>query len=255
MSIIFQYTSLEVLALIIENKTIRFTNLCKLDDPLEKYVQIKEYDKTDHRLRYVRSNYGKYCFVSCWTKNESESISMWDMYGDRKQGVRIGLPPDMFDVTYNINERNRKKNVKQLFPIKDEYVMPEYLDVDYSRISDPKLITEDWKIEIGNLGRYKTKDWEFQNECRFRLFACKEPNKKDVFFSPSRYNNLSLMLSQNPSSRDYVDFRLNENVLRQIKIVRGPQMSEGKKLLLDSLIKKYEIKGEQVSQSKFWVRE
>ena len=80
---VYHYTSLDVLALILANRTIRFNNLCNLDDPLEKYVKSISFsnsEKNDGRV-----NLGRYCFVSCWSTEEEESISMWDMYGDRKK--------------------------------------------------------------------------------------------------------------------------------------------------------------------------
>lgn len=99
--------------MILKNKKIRFRNLCLLDDPLEKYVKILDYDTKDHHLTYVRKNFGKFCFVSCWTYEKEESIAMWDMYGDRKQGVRIALPIEMFDKSFDINKKEEK--IKPLF--------------------------------------------------------------------------------------------------------------------------------------------
>ena len=38
----------------------------------------------------------KYFFASCWTSDINESIPMWEMYGDKMAGVRIGLPENPF---------------------------------------------------------------------------------------------------------------------------------------------------------------
>lgn len=248
MDLIYQYTGLESLALILENKTMRFGNLCKMDDPLEKYVRILDYDPKDRHLSYVRKNFGMYCFISCWTLNSDESISMWDMYGDRKQGVRIGLPKEMFDKDYNINQES--KVVKPLFDLDPERTVPEYVEVDYNRIDDPKLITENWKIEIKNLGKYKTKDWEFQKECRFRLYSVRQ-GKKDFVFSPSSKVDIEKMILENPSTKDYIDYKLDKNVLKSINIIIGPNMSPGKRVLLEALLKMYSIDDKQVKESKF----
>ena len=139
MKTLYQYTSLNALAMILKNQEIRFSNLCLMDDPLEQFVRIYDYDTKDRHLTYIRKNYGKYCFVSCWTDDEKESIAMWDMYGDRKQGVRISMPQDMFDENFDINAE--KKRTRGLFDIKQEIVQPQLIKVDYDRLDTPEIVT------------------------------------------------------------------------------------------------------------------
>ena len=62
MSLIYQYTSLETLALILANRTIKFNNLCNLDDPLEKYI--KAIKIGNNHLNNGRENLDRYCFLS-----------------------------------------------------------------------------------------------------------------------------------------------------------------------------------------------
>ena len=82
---IYHYTSIETLALILKNRTIRFSKLTKVDDP-------EEYSFFD------TVNPAHYVFVSCWTRNEAESIPQWVMYGNKKHGVRIALDEDIFEI-------------------------------------------------------------------------------------------------------------------------------------------------------------
>ena len=65
---IHHYTNLEVLALILKNRTLRFTRLDQVDDPEES--------------NFISNgvNLGPYTFVSCWTECKEESIPMWKMY-------------------------------------------------------------------------------------------------------------------------------------------------------------------------------
>lgn len=74
MEYLYHYTNIEVLALILSNRTIRFNSLDKMDDLQEKEVaDIK--------------NLGQFCYVSSWTDDEKESIPMWNMYSSLDSGV------------------------------------------------------------------------------------------------------------------------------------------------------------------------
>ena len=88
---LYHYTSIENLALILKNKTIRFNRLDRVDDIEESSI----YEKTVPM--------GKYTFVSCWTDNEEESIPLWKMYTPQMKGVRIAMDYDMF-LMKKINE-------------------------------------------------------------------------------------------------------------------------------------------------------
>ena len=81
---IHQYTSIDSLALILKNKTIRFKRLDKMDDIEEA------------ALSNAGIHLGGFMFVSCWTYNENESIPLWRMYTPTTKGVRISLDKDMF---------------------------------------------------------------------------------------------------------------------------------------------------------------
>ena len=56
---LFHYTSVESLALILKNKTFRFSPLSALDDLLEEKVKDSQ-------------KFGNYVFVSSWTDNKKE---------------------------------------------------------------------------------------------------------------------------------------------------------------------------------------
>lgn len=73
---LYHYTSIEKLALILQNKTLRFNRIDKVNDPqASEYYQVKLP--------------GKRFYVSCWTKNAEESIPMWQLYAGAAEGVRI----------------------------------------------------------------------------------------------------------------------------------------------------------------------
>lgn len=80
---LYHYTTIEKLALILKNKTIRLMPLDKMDDVQE--AKTKDF-----------KNLGRYVFVSSWTEDETESIPMWNLYSDLSCGVRIGLKKNPF---------------------------------------------------------------------------------------------------------------------------------------------------------------
>ena len=77
--VLYHYTNIEALTMILKNRTIRFTSLTELDDVSEGA------DSTGRSL-------GRFVFVSSWTDDRKESIPMWNMYASMKRGVRISLP-------------------------------------------------------------------------------------------------------------------------------------------------------------------
>lgn len=80
---LYHYTSIESLALILENRTLRFMPLSTMDDPEENMTS----DCAD---------IGRHFYASSWTDLCTESIPMWTMYTKIDAGVRIGLPPVPF---------------------------------------------------------------------------------------------------------------------------------------------------------------
>lgn len=246
---LYQYTSLETLALILENKTIRLRKLSLLDDPLEKYVGVISF--TDRGPKVKREDLGGFCFVSCWTKNEEESIAMWDMYGDRKQGVRIGLPSKMFDKHYSLYGTRKKQ--KLLFAYPEMYFpVPQLVEIDYRRIDDPLIYDKEFRLSLDSLGKYKLPDWEFQKEIRYRLFASNEVNHKgNVYFGSPDFMKINQLQFNHPISRNFIDFKLDESVIAKLKIIVGPNISAGDRLLFDALVEKYNIDTDRICNSKY----
>lgn len=248
-SYLYQYTSLETLALILKNKNIRFTKLRLLDDPLEKYVHL--ISLTDRGVRAERKDYGGFCFVSCWTKSNEESIAMWDMYGDRKRGVRICFPEDMFDSNFNIYGNTGNKTKALLTVDSSSSPIPKLIVIDYKKIDEFTMLKWDTRLTIDGLGRFKIPDWSFQNECRFRLFASNEKNKGNVYFASPEFALRKQIKFRQPISKNGIYFKLKDSAFDQIQITVGPEISEGSRLLLESLIEKYNINKDRVVNSKF----
>ncbi len=246
---VYHYTSLDVLALILANRTIRFNNLCNLDDTFEKYVKSISFGNSEKNDGQV--NLGRYCFVSCWS-TEEESISMWDMYGDRKKGVRIGLPKDMFQ---SITTLYPKSESHPLFnydtPIK-EYA-PDFFNIEYDRLqeSDPSILSENWKEGLDNLGKHKIPEWAFQKECRFRIFAYLDSKAKVNRYFSMEMEGFNPTGSSGYIGEEYLDLYLKDDVFSQMEITIGPKMPKERRIFLIALANKFNINETQIYESKF----
>ncbi len=107
---LYHYTSIETLALILKNRTIRFNNLLNVDDP-------EEAETKDLGLS------GKHCLVSCWTKSSEDTLPMWNMYTPRMKGVRIKMKMNPFKkYTYNKGDMYFSEKTLSCIDYKGEYV-------------------------------------------------------------------------------------------------------------------------------------
>ncbi|MBT2688378.1 hypothetical protein J7I93_09305 [Bacillus sp. ISL-47] len=98
LSYLYHYTSIETLALILKNKTIRFSSLSRVDD-------IEERRTEDY------GDLGRFCFVSCWTNETEESIPLWNLYTPNMTGVRIRVPTGPFKTVKIDPDRSILKKV------------------------------------------------------------------------------------------------------------------------------------------------
>lgn len=251
---LYHYTSIDKLALILKNRTIRLNPLDKMDD-------LQEAKTKDLR------NAGQYIFVSCWTDSKDENIPMWNMYTKIDEGVRIGLPANPFEkhviTRATIEEHTHLpqpqlnesietffdaeyvlKNMKLIPPLMGEDVL---IPVTYTR--DKSLLEPEVKIQNGymygvifeKLGRYKSIDWAFQNEWRYRLEF--QPSTIESTPEESGYEAQhqfqKMMGGERTMLQDHFDLVISELALSQMEIIPSPKMSNGYKILLQALKEKY----------------
>lgn len=94
-AVLYHYASLDTLALILHNRTIRFSRLDKVDDPQEQRSADSQ-------------NLGKMKLVSCWTSSDEESIPMWREYAGAECGVRIQMKSHPFK-RYSVSTESLSK--------------------------------------------------------------------------------------------------------------------------------------------------
>ena len=85
---LYHYSGYGGLKGIVENKTIRFTRVNTLNDPVEGYITVNG----ENTIRIPMNC----CYCSCWSSVSHESVAMWLNYADQGRGVRIKLSYDMF---------------------------------------------------------------------------------------------------------------------------------------------------------------
>lgn len=232
MAKIYHYTTIDTLALIMLNKTIRFNRLDHVDD-IEEAI----YGSGPLGLKVCR-----YAFVSCWTRNQEENQDLWQKYANNGKGIRISLDEDMFE-THQIN-KHYNAFFKDWFKIIGDCAFA--LLLNQAKLYDVKYVEDNKErieqavkqegqyinINHNEIGIYKRKDdWEQQGESRFKLFALpsnynasENINSKDVnkaFNAIDIFN--ALLMSNHKVKLDYVDMPLKKHALDDIEVMMGPQ--------------------------------
>lgn len=245
---IYQYTSIENLALILKSQKIRFTKLDYVDDVEESAM-------------YDRVSFGKYTFVSCWTEDKDENIALWKMYTPNGRGVRIEIDEDMFLKTSEkihqlkigklefINGPNPILSIDQMFN-EDFFIMPycnndpflkKVIYRDNPRSEVENIISDKYgkrEIRFDKIGIYKHKKWEFQKECRFILHIY--PFKKSDFESPNaNYLIHNALESGKELGFNHHDLALDPEKLKNISIRLGPLTTEAEEIIVKSLLDIY----------------
>ncbi|MCI9365505.1 MAG: hypothetical protein HFJ54_02570 [Clostridia bacterium] len=232
---LYHYTSIENLALILKNKTIRFNSLINVDDPSE--IKTMETD-----------GIGKYCYCSCWT-DEEESIPFWSMYTRDMHGVMIKMisfpfyKHEQFLDYYDNGKVIQTYIPKYIFNLNNVYTIPtipflrkiEYVEHPTIKVFD-KIIKKsnglyDFTGNMNEIGLYKTLPWSFQSEWRYSMVLLPHDNIGGINIDVSN-NNVGLL-------QNYYDIEISEVAFNSMEIVIGPKANAGEKLLIETICNKY----------------
>lgn len=270
---IYHYTTISTLHLILNSGKIRFNNLKDVDDVLENEL-------------FIDKKLAPFIFVSCWTKDSRENIPLWKMYAGTN-GVRIGLPEYPWK---KINCKNWKTgtinilqnpNIEYYSPFEfheifgeNHIILPPYffpnstdeingyfqkdviylteneLKKKYQNIyseNSTKSETVQIRIDSKNFGLYKHEHWDFQREFRFVLFICPIEEKYSVF-DKNFYEKISPSLMKyihsesNSKLKDfYID--LDRDSIKNMEIILGPHCTDDEKRIVNELREKNKIIG------------
>ena len=255
---LYHYTSLETLALILENRTLCLNNLAYVDD-------LDEVKTSDMGL------FGRFFNVSCWTSDGNESIPLWKMYTPDMHGVRIKLPPFPFkkfsyhkgeyffseDVETYINEEKvYNDNRASIVSKQPQLIQVEYTDdpsllfpkiKTVTRTCDPKTgkPTTSTIISFSPVGKYKGTAWAFQKEWRY-IMSCVPMGMKEyiplTFETQTEiFRRLEDPNQKAPYEKYFLD--LEDSAVQKMEVLFGPRMTEAEKILAVALLEKHGLAG------------
>ena len=263
--ILYHYTSLETLALILENKTICFNSLLNVDD-------IDEAETSD------LGTFGKYVYVSCWTDEAEESIAMWQMYTPNMHGIRIQLPVFPFKKHfYNAGEFLFQSDTSSYIDIKKVYEdnrativtgLPKLVPVTYTKdeaLLKPRVRFSDTindcenvvnsknngnqsrnvRYDLNNIGKFKKDVWWFQKEWRYRLLFYPASTTKMIADHLSKQNtemqNLIRRLVAGSAALpfNYYDLHIRQECFDDMSITLAPDATDSTKMFAELLVEKY----------------
>ena len=238
---IYHYTSIEKLALIFENKTLRFNNSKYVDDPNEAIT--KDYGSMQD-----------YVFISCWSNESTESIPLWKIYGNNCHGVRLESDTQYIHFEgketplngINIVVENVKKEFSSDYFInlwqRDKTSFRPYFETNYSdkeRILKKDTSTKtqkSWEYQVDTAFNTKATCWAFEKEIRFILLGCSLEPEKDKNNWQLVFNNIT---EKKNVSSSFVDLMLFDDFFNNLSITTGPLQSEAEKIIVHSLIQRY----------------
>lgn len=225
---LYHYTSIDTLKLILSNRTIKFNCLCNMDDADE--------------CMQGDASWGLYCFVSCWTDEEKESIEMWKMYSNDLKGVRIKLKRNPF-IDYD-EFLMLSKPYYALYPKTTDKLLNK---ITYEQLETLDLLKkEDIYVDKNDmfifypdkLGVLKNDYWKFQKEWRYRLFLI-----PDTIMTLAKANMMKISKTVHLPIPpfDSVFLRISPDAFNDMEILLGPEVSEYEKFSLYNFVKKEKL--------------
>lgn len=262
---LYHYTTVERLALILSNKTFRFSPLDKMDD-------LQEQDVADIK------GLARLCYVSSWTEMDKESLPMWKEYTTPEAGVRIKMQRQPFRTSdidiYEVAKIWKEKTGQETgacvgenamvfhsaIPfaemMRNDFYSPNVTDADnllkrviYTDDSEklnPKLIsptaTGGMKIDLSLLGTCKSTSWNFQEEwrylfnaCPYGLLTCAPEHAEQLM---TRYVAESI-LNTIAQPFPWYDMALADDAFSKMEVTLSPQISDGNRMVTKTLLEKY----------------
>ncbi len=266
-AVLYHYTSLETLALILRNRTIRFSRLDMVDDPQEQRSADSQ-------------NLGKMKLVSCWTSSDEESIPMWREYAGTECGVRIQMKSYPFK-RYSVSTESLSKLSHDAvlnapggsfdglhMPLEDfwdrSYHFKEMArsvemlhEVQYTNDKSllfPEVIRScgnGWiEADLNALGVHKATAWSYQREWRYVLTAVPVGIASIIKGDVEAVNRATEVILDrcDPEIPSFYDLVISDEAFASLKIVASPKMTPGNRVFLDALVHKY-APGIEVAES------
>jgi len=254
---LYHYTSIESLALILKNHTIRLNSLTEMDDKQEQLTQDVE-------------NLGRFIFVSSWTSDAEESIPMWKMYTNPQSGVRIKLRKNPFkwhgtnfedfSRTFGVQPSSISDSTSELktfLSLTDMFKQGVYslqgcngnilYEVQYTSdtaLLEPKVLDIDEKkltLSLGVLGKHKNLHWEFQHEWRYLMtfIPFSFNGSIEEIFADFNKTGSNMAIGKAFLPFKHYDLIIEDSYYQEMEITVSPQITAGNYVTLEALVEKY----------------
>ncbi|MDF1676841.1 MAG: hypothetical protein P1U44_14095 [Vicingaceae bacterium] len=227
---LYHYTSINALALILKNKSIRFGRLDTVNDKSEGIAK---------DINYMN----QYTFVSCWTNSSDENLTLWNMYSKNMRGVKLEFETPIFN-SYQIGD------VEDCLVNESGYVNEErgyYIvgmhnepyEVKYTNEEEllyPSIFTP-IGLNLSKLAVYKREIWRVENEYRYRLDIVPIGKKVPNQGFDKRYVDL-VGQGVPPPMKGYF-LKIADESFAKLKIICGPKLIDGDFEIINSLVSTY----------------
>lgn len=226
---IYHYTRIDILALILKNKTIRFNSLYNVDDPREG--DSKDLGKLGHHI-----------LVSCWTESDAENIAMWQLYANKDTGCIISMNKEMFlHSNMDPNKKNTTKILDQNEKVEIRTAEKPLIKIKYiNDLDKQKFYYEnhngDIYLENLNIAAYKSIEWEFQKEIRYILYQMPKPKYREYYYENEIKDKIS---KTSEYSYEFYDLPIDEQAFNEMEIITAPNISVGNKIIVEDLCRCY----------------
>ena len=255
---LFHYTTIDTLAHIMNNRSLKFSRLDQLDDVTEAEP-------------FADFNPLQYIFSCSFTYDPIENIPLWKMYANMETGIRLEFdsnkmfepvqtflktpfhPFKSFETPVSVNTAIKSENI-----FTEDYILIywnssqednlcdciklkkiEYLDSikekyrTLLKIDDVQdganSIHREIFFQPTDFGFYKTLYWEFQKEIRCLIYAVpynKNQKEKSQFVSGKRVLKTK-----------HIFVPISDYILNNLKITLAPKATEASRLIVESLTK------------------
>lgn len=258
---LYHYTTIDSLAYILDSKQFKFNRLDYLDDTTEGLTQDSE-------------NIRKYYYVSSWTSSKEENLALWSMYTNNMQGIRIEMESFPFlyhngekwishkDYDYKYNPLGTKllpfidkpiekwhiynKQYLSIDPQLDFLISIKYTDNKSNLL--PNCFSKGGTIVSSDIGKFKSKLWEFQNEWRYVLrykhnsmfgFKGDHSSIKDFVKHQEKLEPEKKLVDSLIPDITFKYMKISDSALKNMKIRIGPKSKEADIIIVRSLLKSY----------------
>lgn len=221
--------------------------------------------------------FGKYVYVSCWTADSQESISLWNMYTPDMTGVRIKLCEYPFKKhIYKKGQFSMKTDIESYIDYEQLYRenkvsitpgQPVLIEVQYTEenakvcpkiktasqhdavekflsakaMDDLKGINLNISYSFTELGQFKRTCWKFQKECRYLItvspMGLREKNPPSFKKQQEEIRRIEDKSSQSPLRRMFLE--IDDDAFSSMEITLGPKVNEGCRIIVESLVNQY----------------